>query len=192
MMRYFFRLILALYFLAWGAGAYAGLQEGLDAYRGGDYPAALKELTPLADKGEAAAQFTLGAMNNFGRGVRQDYAKAVMWYRKAAEQGYVAAQLNLGVMYGLGKGVPQNSQLAAEWYRRAIAQEKDNVKAAQTQATVDKVAEQAKREAEAKVDEVKVIEKAKINSLGQGNARELDNLELKLDSQLGHLPDVKE
>ena len=32
----------------------------------------------------------LGLMYDNGRGVTQDYAKAVKWYRKAAEQGYAA------------------------------------------------------------------------------------------------------
>ena len=121
-MGHFFRLILAAVCLAGSAGAYAGLQEGLDAYRDGNYPVALKELTPLAEKGDAAAQFTLGAMNNFGRGVPQNYKKALTWYRKAAEQGYAEAQYSLGVMYGLGKGVPQNYQTAEEWYRKADEQ----------------------------------------------------------------------
>ena len=32
-----------------------------------------------------------------GRGVPEDDAQAVSWYRKAAQQGHVKAQLNLGV-----------------------------------------------------------------------------------------------
>lgn len=38
-------------FLAVSMGADAGLQEGLDAYLGGNYGVALKELAPLAEKG---------------------------------------------------------------------------------------------------------------------------------------------
>ena len=34
-----------------------------------------------------------------GRGVEQDYATAVEWFRKAADQGDANAQYNLGVMY---------------------------------------------------------------------------------------------
>ena len=51
-----------------------------------------------------------------GRGVRQDYAQAVQWYRRAAEQGHAQAQNNLGVMYEQGQGVRQDSALAQEWY----------------------------------------------------------------------------
>ena len=43
-----------------------------------------------------------------GKGVPQDYAEAVKWYRRAAEQGDAYAQNNLGLMYANGKGVPQD------------------------------------------------------------------------------------
>ena len=41
------------------------------------------------------------------RGVPQDYAEAVKWYRKGADQGYARAQHNLGVVYAEGHGVPR-------------------------------------------------------------------------------------
>lgn len=57
-----------------------------------------------------------------GRGVPQDYAEAVKWYRRAAEQGYAGAQNNLGFMYGNGHGVPQNYVLAHMWFNLAASQ----------------------------------------------------------------------
>ena len=54
-----------------------------------------------------------------GRGVRQDYAEALRWYRKAAEQGDVQAQYNLGLMYYNGQGVRQNFHLSKEWFGKA-------------------------------------------------------------------------
>ena len=54
-----------------------------------------------------------------GRGVRQDDAQAVQWYRKAAEQGLAEAQYNLGVMYAKGEGVRQNYKIAKEWFGKA-------------------------------------------------------------------------
>ena len=38
-------------------------------------------------------------MYGAGRGVPQDDAEAVQWFRQAAEQGYAEAQYNLGIMY---------------------------------------------------------------------------------------------
>ena len=57
----------------------------------------LQKTLQSARQGNAAAQFNLGLMYDSGRGVRQDYTKAVQWYRKAAEQGVAEAQYNLGV-----------------------------------------------------------------------------------------------
>jgi len=39
-----------------------------------------------------------------GRGVPEDDAEAVRWYRLAAEQGHAHAQYNLGVKYDNGDG----------------------------------------------------------------------------------------
>ena len=57
-----------------------------------------------------------------GRGVAQDYATAVQWYRKAAEQGYGPAQFTIGFLYGMGLGPPQDYARAARWYRKAAEQ----------------------------------------------------------------------
>ena len=37
-----------------------------------------------------------------GKGVTQNKAEAVQWYRKAADQGHAKGQYNLGVMYKQG------------------------------------------------------------------------------------------
>ncbi len=57
-----------------------------------------------------------------GRGVPQDNAKAVRWYRRGAEQGNAKAQFNLGQMYSKGEGVPQDDAEAVRWYRRGAEQ----------------------------------------------------------------------
>ena len=75
-----------------------------------------------AAQGDADAQFTLGVRYSRGRGVPQDYAEALKWYRLAANQGKAAAQLNLGVMYHEGEGVPRDYVQALKWYRLAAAQ----------------------------------------------------------------------
>ena len=79
----------------------------------------LQKTLQSARQGNAAAQFNLGLMYDSGRGVRQDYTKAVQWYRKAAEQGNVEAQHNLGAVYVNGQGVHQDHKIAKEWYKKA-------------------------------------------------------------------------
>ena len=53
-------------------------------------------------------------MYDTGRGVPQDYAEAVRWYRRAAEQEHPGAQNNLGLMYDTDRGVPKASSAVAE------------------------------------------------------------------------------
>lgn len=80
---------------------------------------ALKEMMPLAEKGDAAAQFRVGLMHYFGQGTAVDYREAIGWFQKAGRQGNPLAQSNVGYMYEKGEGVPQDFIEAAKWYRQA-------------------------------------------------------------------------
>ncbi len=109
--------------------AWADYQVAGDAYNRGDYDTALKEWRPLAEQGDADAQFNLGVMYDMGLGVPQDYQEAVRWYRRAAEQGNAGAQNNLGFMYGNAQGVPKDYVLAHMWLSLVAAKGlKDAVK----------------------------------------------------------------
>ena len=68
-----------------GIGAAADYQKGLDAARKGDFATAFREWKPLAEQGDAVAQYILGAMYDVGEGVVEDDREAVRWYRLAAE-----------------------------------------------------------------------------------------------------------
>src|SRR5215475_6123328 len=102
---------------------WAGFEEGIQAYKQGDYATAARAWLPLAQQGDARAQFLLGSLYAQGYGVPQDYGAAAQWFRRAAEQGHVAAQYNLGVLYANGDGVPRDASQAAQWLRRAADQE---------------------------------------------------------------------
>ena len=75
-----------------------------------------------AAQGYATAQHNLGFMYANGEGVQQNYAEALVWYRRAAGQGCAAAQNNLGLMYVNGEGVPQDYAEALVWFRQAAEQ----------------------------------------------------------------------
>ena len=93
--------------------AWAGdFEEGFAAAQKGDFATALRLYKPLAERGNAAAQFNLGMMYKYSEGVAQDYKTAVKWFALAAEQGYVDAQCSLGLMYEDGKGVAQDYKTA--------------------------------------------------------------------------------
>ena len=104
------------------AGHTADYEKGAAAFHEGDYATALTEWTPLAEQGDARAQFLLGAMYNEGKGVPQDYKAAAGWYTLSAEQGMPIAQYNLGQMYQQGWGVSKNSEIAAKWFMHAAEQ----------------------------------------------------------------------
>ena len=89
----------------------ADFDKGLDAYDRGDYATALREFKPLAEQGDAYAQYNLGVMYDNGQGVTQDYKTAVKWFRRAAEQGNSFGQNALGNMYDAGRGVPKHNDL---------------------------------------------------------------------------------
>ena len=58
-------------------------------------------------------------MYDYGKGVEQDYSKALEWYNKAVNAGNAAAMCNIGRMYECGKGVEQDYSKALEWYTRS-------------------------------------------------------------------------
>ena len=95
--------------------AWADFRAGLDAYQKGDYVAAAKEWQPLADQGDAVAQYNLGLLYLDGHGVPQSLMEAVNWFRRAAEQDYTLAQHNLGAMYASGQGVKRDYVQAYKW-----------------------------------------------------------------------------
>jgi TPR repeat protein len=92
------------------------------AHERGDYAAEAALIRPLAEKGYAFAQFNLGVLYDQGKGVPQDNALAMQWYRKAAEQGLPQAQVNLAIMYEEGQGVPPDYAQAYFWYALADGQ----------------------------------------------------------------------
>jgi len=76
----------------------------------------------LADKGDANAQFELGRMCFWGRGVPQDYRQADYWYQKAADQGFAKGEDGVGALYYYGHGLQQSYADALVWYRKAADQ----------------------------------------------------------------------
>jgi uncharacterized protein len=63
-------------------------EDAVDANAGGDYVKALRLIRPLANDGDATAQFNLRLMYVTGHGMQQDDSAAALWFRNAAEQGY--------------------------------------------------------------------------------------------------------
>ncbi len=75
----------------------------------------LASLRKVAERGDPAAQFALGARYATGEEVKQDYTEAVKWFTLAAEQGHILSQATLGAYYWAGRGVPQDLTKAYYW-----------------------------------------------------------------------------
>ena len=103
------RISFSILVFSLASSAWAGVQEGLAAYKDKDYATALVELRAAANSGFSNAQFFLGVMYENGQGVMQNDKEATAWYRKAAYQGYAVAQFFLGLRYANGQGVDRKS-----------------------------------------------------------------------------------
>ncbi len=112
--------------LSMAGGAVAGpFEDAQAAHSRRDYATALRLWRPLADQGNAEAQYALGFMYDGGQGVPKNYARAAKWWRLAADQGHTFAQYNLGTLYDNGNGVPQNKAEALKWYHLAAERGND-------------------------------------------------------------------
>lgn len=91
----------------------------------GDYAEAAKLLKPLAEAGDALAQYHLGMLHYNGHGVPEDEKTAVDLLTKSANQGNVDAMFQLGNAFVFGNDTPRfvadADQEAARWYFKAAS-----------------------------------------------------------------------
>ena len=78
------------------------LEKAKSAFGAKDYQTAFEIWKSLAEQRNAEAQFNLGRMYSYGRGVKENHKKAVKWYQLAGEQGNAEAQFNCGLMHHNG------------------------------------------------------------------------------------------
>lgn len=100
---------------AYAEAAKIEVKQGIDAWQRGDHAGAVRMWRPVADAGNADAQFNLGQAYRLGRGVPTDLRTAQSWFEKAAQQGHEQAQANLGL------ALFQNGERerALPWIRKA-------------------------------------------------------------------------
>ena len=84
--------------------ANATWDEAAKAFAKKEYQAALKLFRPLAEKGNALAQYNIALMHRMGLGVTKDQREARKWSRLAAKQGNTDAQVMLGSLYAKADG----------------------------------------------------------------------------------------
>ncbi len=102
-------------FYLWAAPAWADFNGAVVAYDRGKFDPARSEFLHLAQRGHAGAEFMLGAMYFYGKGVRRDDAIAAIWFHKAAIKGNPSGQLAFGSLHIRGLGVRQDLVKAYGW-----------------------------------------------------------------------------
>lgn len=112
--------VLTLCAFAWLGPAAADFRSGWQAYQRGDYAEAAAAWTPLAEAGDAAAQYNLGVLYDEGRGVSRDRAQALLWWQKAAAQEHRLAQHNIALTL-LESDSGADLERAVDWLKRAAA-----------------------------------------------------------------------
>ena len=130
---------------AWASGE---TDAALQAYRDGNYPAAIKIWRKLAANDNPDAQYALGVAYLKGHGIARDPRKAMRWFQMAAksghrlaqalvayqagafdtavtlwkrgaERGTTDAQYALGLALLKGQGVKSNAKQSLQWFKIA-------------------------------------------------------------------------
>ena len=114
------------------SSAQADFKDAVVAYDNGSYKKALNEFSQLAEGSHSGAEFMLGAMYFYGKGVKPNHKMAAIWFYKSASKGNPNAQLAIGSLHIRGIGVRQNLIDAYSWLTITI---NSNVPGLRKQAT---------------------------------------------------------
>ena len=120
--------------------AWAGREEGIEAYTIGDFPKAIAEFQALADQGDIEGQYFLGLFYHNGFGVKRDQAESLKWFLKAAQQGDARSQYYAGIMHAAGQGVAKDLAVADMWLSLSAANPKSSYRdSLYTKEEIDKI-----------------------------------------------------
>jgi TPR repeat protein len=98
----------------------ADYNAGLAAFERGDFVTAQNEFLPLANQGNADAQYAIALIAL--RQTPPNYSLAVPWLEKGARGESADAQYLLGRLHQEGVGVGKNIDLANHWLQKAAQQ----------------------------------------------------------------------
>ena len=97
--------------------AASDLEDAVAAMHTGDFAEAYCIMRPLAERGDADAQYNIGWMYMNGYGLRVNDNLALKWWNKASSQGHTDASFSIGMLYSLGDGeVAKDSKKAIDYY----------------------------------------------------------------------------
>ncbi|MES9969435.1 MAG: tetratricopeptide repeat protein [Candidatus Thiodiazotropha sp.] len=93
--------------------------DAMDAMTSGEYHTAYRGFKRLAKRDHAKAQYQLGMLYLFGKGVEQNTDQGITWLKEAAGNGSYMAANELGQIYLSGKGVEIDEKAAIKWLELA-------------------------------------------------------------------------
>ncbi len=109
-----FLIVLTGFLMLFAETASADFAAGLAAAERGDYGAAYRAWLPLAEQGDAVAQYNLGIMYQNGQGVASDGAEAAKWFDRAAVLGIAGSRNELDRDY---RSPPPTAPQNDDWMR---------------------------------------------------------------------------
>jgi uncharacterized protein len=99
--------------------ACSSFQDGERLFKRGEYQSAYEAWKPLAESGDARAQYWVARMYYYAVGPTDDVAIGLDWFRRAANQGHAGAQYELGLHF---QQPPKDYRNAAHWFDLAARQ----------------------------------------------------------------------
>lgn len=84
------------------------------------YTQAMEWYKKAADKGNAFAAFKIGALYDYGEGVKKDYQAAMDWYKIAASKNLPVATAAIGWLYYNGQGVQKDRTKALSYFQSVL------------------------------------------------------------------------
>ena len=97
-------------------------QEAAIAYRNGNYAEALQLWRKLAQQGDVAAQYNMGALYAAGEGADPSPEEAHKWFLFAAQSGNAAAQFEAAKNFEFGRGTEASLPEAINWLTKSAQQ----------------------------------------------------------------------
>lgn len=119
--RYTLNFLIASLFIASAQVSANKLDRAVEAMRSGDFAEAYCIMRPLAEFGDADAQYNIGWMYMNGYGLRVNDSLALEWWQKASRQRHADASFSIGMLYSMGEGgIPKDPNKAIDYYLLAL------------------------------------------------------------------------
>ena len=95
------------------------IEQAQEAYFAGNYGKSANLFRPLAESGNAEAQYYLGLIYKSDQFPKKDINTAISYLLSAADQNHSSAMWQLGQIYENGEGVQRDLLTATDWYRKS-------------------------------------------------------------------------